>query len=73
VSEVPDEAGLTPADDPDGMGPSSAARLAIAQRAGGIIVPIFTVAIAFFMGGLVVLATATTRSRRTRRSGTARA
>jgi general nucleoside transport system permease protein len=58
MSELPDDAGIPPTgDDPDGMGPSSAARLAIAQRAGGIITPILTATIAFFMGGLVVLAT----------------
>ncbi len=58
MSELPEDAGVPPTgDDPDGMGPSSAARLAIAQRAGGIITPILTATIAFFMGGLVVLAT----------------
>jgi simple sugar transport system permease protein len=58
MSELPEDAGIPPTgEDPDGMGPSSAARLAIAQRAGGIITPILTATIAFFMGGLVVLAT----------------
>ena len=32
-------------------------RLALAQRAGGVVAPLVTVAIAFVMGGLVVLAT----------------
>ena len=34
-----------------------AARLALKQRAGGIVVPIATVVLAFLMSGLVVLAT----------------
>ncbi|TMK92338.1 MAG: ABC transporter permease [Actinobacteria bacterium] len=37
--------------------PSVAARLALYQRAGGIVTPILTAALAFFIGGLVVLAT----------------
>ncbi|MBA2295374.1 MAG: hypothetical protein H0W16_09595, partial [Actinobacteria bacterium] len=32
-------------------------RLALAQRAGGVVAPLVTVAIAFVMGGLVVLVT----------------
>jgi general nucleoside transport system permease protein len=34
-----------------------AARIALKQRAGGVVVPVVTVVIAFLMGGLVVLAT----------------
>jgi general nucleoside transport system permease protein len=37
--------------------PSPAARLSHLQRAGGIVPPILTVIVAFFVGGLVVLAT----------------
>ena len=37
--------------------PSAAARLAVYQRAGGIVTPIITALIAFLAGGLVVLAT----------------
>jgi len=37
--------------------PSVAARLAIWQRAGGIVVPLLTTLLAFFLGGLVVLIT----------------
>jgi general nucleoside transport system permease protein len=37
--------------------PSPAARLSSLQRAGGIVPPILTVIVAFFVGGLVVLAT----------------
>jgi general nucleoside transport system permease protein len=37
--------------------PSVAARLAVWQRAGGIVVPLLTTVLAFFIGGLVVLAT----------------
>ena len=37
--------------------PSVAARLALYQRAGGIITPLLTAAFAFFVGGLVVLFT----------------
>jgi ABC-type uncharacterized transport system permease subunit len=58
MSELGEDMGVvTPPDDPDGIGSSTAARLALSHRAGGIITPIFTAAIAFFMGGLVVLAT----------------
>jgi simple sugar transport system permease protein len=46
-----------PGGDPDGLGPSAAQRLAFYQRAGGVVTPIITALIAFFMGGLVVLAT----------------
>jgi simple sugar transport system permease protein len=37
--------------------PSVAERLAFYQRAGGVITPVLTAVVAFFMGGLVVLAT----------------
>jgi general nucleoside transport system permease protein len=37
--------------------PSVARRLALAQRAGGVLVPLLTTVLAFFIGGLVVLAT----------------
>ncbi len=37
--------------------PSVAARYALAQKAGGLVVPLLTVMLAFFIGGLVVLAT----------------
>ena len=37
--------------------PSVAERLAFYQRAGGIVTPILTALLAFFVGGLVVLAT----------------
>ena len=37
--------------------PSVAARLALWQRAGGIVVPLLTTLLAFFIGGLVVLIT----------------
>ena len=34
-----------------------AARLALAQKAGGLVVPLLTTILAFLIGGLVVLAT----------------
>ena len=37
--------------------PSVAARMALAQRAGGIVVPLLTVILAFLIGGIVVFAT----------------
>ena len=43
--------------EPAGYAPSVAERLAVYQRAGGIVTPVLTTAIAFFIGGLVVLAT----------------
>jgi simple sugar transport system permease protein len=46
-----------PGGEPGGYAPSVAERLAFYQRAGGIVTPILTAVIAFFMGGLVVLAT----------------
>jgi simple sugar transport system permease protein len=42
---------------PTGDSPSVARRLALAQRAGGAVVPLLTTILAFFIGGLVVLAT----------------
>jgi simple sugar transport system permease protein len=50
----PDE---QPKGEPGGYAPSVAERLAFYQRAGGVITPIFTMLLAFFAGGLVVLAT----------------
>ncbi|MBA3365147.1 MAG: ABC transporter permease [Actinobacteria bacterium] len=41
----------------EGAIPSVAARLALYQRAGGVITPLLTVLFAFFVGGLVVLVT----------------
>jgi general nucleoside transport system permease protein len=45
------------AENPEAYAPSVAERLAFYQRAGGIATPLFTVLLAFFAGGLVVLAT----------------
>src|SRR2546423_1463975 len=45
-----------PASDSEAV-PSVAARLALYQRAGGIVTPVITASIAFLVGGLVVLAT----------------
>jgi ABC-type uncharacterized transport system permease subunit len=45
-----------PASDPNTV-PSVAARLALYQRAGGVITPLLTALIAFLIGGLVVFAT----------------
>jgi general nucleoside transport system permease protein len=44
-------------EDPEAYAPSVAGRLAFYQRAGGIITPLTTTAVAFLMGGIVVLAT----------------
>jgi general nucleoside transport system permease protein len=46
-----------PPSEPDGTVPSPAARLALYQRAGGIVTPLLTTILAFLIGGLVVLAT----------------
>jgi general nucleoside transport system permease protein len=43
--------------DPEAYAPTVARRLAFYQRAGGIVTPLLTAVFAFFMGGLVVLAT----------------
>ena len=45
-----------PASSPEVV-PSVAARLAFYQRAGGVITPLLTAIVAFFIGGLVILAT----------------
>jgi ABC-type uncharacterized transport system permease subunit len=45
-----------PASEPETV-PSVAARLALYQRAGGIVTPLLTAALAFFVGGLVVVLT----------------
>ena len=42
---------------PEGTPPSLAARMALRQRAGGLVVPVITTLLAFAVGGLVVLAT----------------
>ncbi|MFN2469274.1 MAG: ABC transporter permease [Gaiellaceae bacterium] len=42
---------------PEGPIPSVARRLALYQRAGGVVTPLLTATFAFLMGGLVVLAT----------------
>jgi ABC-type uncharacterized transport system permease subunit len=46
-----------PDEQPPEPGESFGQRLALAQRAGGVVAPLLTVAIAFVMGGLVVLVT----------------
>ena len=62
----PDEKETTPGLPPEGEpetersqlgAPSVAQRLALWQKAGGIVTPILTALLAFFIGGLVVLAT----------------
>jgi ABC-type uncharacterized transport system permease subunit len=45
------------AEDPEAYSPSLAGQLAFYQRAGGIITPLTTAAVAFLIGGIVVLAT----------------
>ncbi len=50
----PEEA---PRAEPGGYAPSVAERLALFQRAGGIVIPLVTTILAFFVGGLVVLVT----------------
>jgi general nucleoside transport system permease protein len=52
--ERPPEGPATP-ERPSEVYPSFAGRLALAQRAGGIITPLLTAALAFVLGGLVVL------------------
>ncbi|HVN61341.1 MAG TPA: hypothetical protein VMT59_08750, partial [Gaiellaceae bacterium] len=42
---------------PPGTVPSLPARMALRQRAGGLVVPVITTLLAFAVGGLVVLAT----------------
>ena len=46
-----------PPETPDEPAPSLAARFALYQRAGGVITPLLTAVLAFFVGGLVVLVT----------------
>jgi simple sugar transport system permease protein len=53
---VPDGGGSAPPTGGD-YAPSVAERMALYQRAGGIITPLITAVVAFFIGGLVVLAT----------------
>ena len=43
--------------DPEAEAPTVAGRLAFYQQAGGIVTPVMTAVFAFFMGGIVVLAT----------------
>jgi ABC-type uncharacterized transport system permease subunit len=52
--EAPDQ---PPHAEPGGYAPSVAERFSAFQRAGGLIVPIVTTLLAFFIGGLVVLIT----------------
>jgi len=52
-----DDVEAPPSAEPGGYAPSVAERLALYQRAGGIITPILTTVFAFFMGGIVVAAT----------------
>jgi len=51
------DAGAPLAQDPEAYAPTVARRLAFYQRAGGIVTPVLTAVFAFFMGGIVVLAT----------------
>jgi ABC-type uncharacterized transport system permease subunit len=52
--EISPNAGETPPARP-GPPPSAAARLALSHRAGGVVTPLLTTLLAFFVGGLVVL------------------
>jgi ABC-type uncharacterized transport system permease subunit len=54
---VPTGPGEVPKQEPGGYAPSVAERFDVFQRAGGVIVPIVTTILAFFIGGLVVLIT----------------
>ena len=56
MSEAPPQA-APPPETPDEPAPSLAARFALYQRAGGVITPLLTAVLAFFVGGLVVLVT----------------
>ena len=56
-TEGPPEGGGKVESPPTGEAPSVARRLALAPRAGGLLVPLLTTILAFFIGGLVVLAT----------------
>jgi general nucleoside transport system permease protein len=55
----PDASGSTqpPTGEPGGYAPSVAERFSVFQRAGGLVVPIITTVLAFFIAGLVVLIT----------------
>jgi general nucleoside transport system permease protein len=57
VDPAGEGAGGPPHGEPGGYAPSVAERLAFYQRAGGIVTPLITTALAFFVGGLVVLIT----------------
>ena len=59
MSELPPEGGGKVEAPPPGAPatPSFATRYALAQRAGGIVVPLLTVVLAFLIGGIVVFAT----------------
>jgi simple sugar transport system permease protein len=52
-----DDSEAPPRAEPGGYAPSVAERMALYQRAGGIITPLLTVLLAFVMGGVVVAAT----------------
>ncbi|HSO00945.1 MAG TPA: hypothetical protein VLS46_00345, partial [Gaiellaceae bacterium] len=58
-TELPPEGGGKVEAPPPGSDPppSLAARLALAQKAGGLVVPLMTTVLAFLIGGLVVLIT----------------
>jgi general nucleoside transport system permease protein len=51
------ESSAPPHGEPGGYAPSVAERLALYQRAGGIVTPLITTIVAFLIGGLVVLVT----------------
>src|SRR6266545_3236129 len=55
--EVGPEARVPLEEEPEGYAPSVAQRFAFYQRAGGVLTPVLTTVFAFFMGGVVVLAT----------------
>jgi general nucleoside transport system permease protein len=53
----PEGSEAPPHAEPGGYAPSVAGRLAFYERAGGIVTPLITTLLAFFVGGLVVLVT----------------
>src|SRR4051794_12855439 len=53
----PDVEGEAPKQEPGGYAPSPAGHFDFYQRAGGIVTPLITTILAFFIGGLVVLVT----------------
>jgi simple sugar transport system permease protein len=55
VSDLSGATPEAPEPTPEGQVPSVAARLAFYQRTGGIVTPLITTVLAFFIGGLVVL------------------